>query len=106
LTDVPSQPSPDVVIAAVRLRWGKDADTAESIVQCESRAGADKDTWDLAAPDGGPMQINRATWEAHFQQKYGWTWEQIVLDLETHLQAAKDIYDQAQGWKDWTCATS
>jgi hypothetical protein len=103
LTDMP-KPPPEAIVAAVRLLWGKDADRAEAIVQCESRAGADKDTWDVSAPDGGPMQINRSTWEAYFWRRYGWTWEQIVLDLQIHLQAAREIYDLADGWADWECA--
>ena len=103
LTDMP-RPPPEVIVSAVRLLWGKDADRAEAIVHCESRAGADKDTWNVSAPDGGPMQINRSTWEPYFKTKYGWTWEQIVLDLEIHLRAAREIYDLAHGWGDWECA--
>jgi hypothetical protein len=98
------QPSPEEIVRSVRLNWPNDPDVAEAILRCESRAGADPDTWDLANPDGGPMQINRATWETYFFNKYGWTWERVAFDLQTHLLAAREIYEKAHGWDDWSCA--
>ena len=99
-----NRPPPDQILESVRRHWPEDADAAEAVLRCESSAGADPGTWDLSEADGGPMQINRRTWEKFFYKKYGWTWRQVVLDLETHLQAAREIYDRAGGWDDWTCA--
>ena len=97
-------PLPETLVERVRSRFPEDPDTAENILRCESRAGADPDAWDLSQPDGGPMQINRATWEDVLYEDYGWTWSQVVFDLPTHLRAARVIYERAGGWEDWSCS--
>lgn len=52
------------------------------------------------------MQLARAVWAPVFVRLYGWTWEQVVLDLEIHFAAARHIYDEAlrawgDGWLPW-----
>lgn len=47
------------------------------------------------------MQIHRATWERYFLVNYGWSWEAVALDLDTHFAAARIIYDRSGGWSPW-----
>jgi hypothetical protein len=70
---------------------------------CESRAGEHPDTYSLTRANGGPMQINRVTWERFFRVNHGWTWEQVVTDIDIHLQAARIIYERSRGWSPWRC---
>jgi predicted 3-demethylubiquinone-9 3-methyltransferase (glyoxalase superfamily) len=98
--------TPQQVLEAVVSEWPDDPEAATSILHCESSAGTDPDTWNLAHPDGGPLQINKATWAAYFKDKYGWTWSQVVRDLETHLAAAREIYDKTGDWSLWACSPS
>ena len=42
-------------------------------------------------------------WEVYFAAKYGWTWDQVVRDPNTHFRAAREIYDRAGGWSPWAC---
>lgn len=99
-----SQPAPEaVLLKALRSTWPADLPEAKRILWCESRNGLDPDAWDLSRPDGGPMQLNRETWEPYFEEKYGWTWEQVVFDVNIHFQAAREVYDRTGGWARWTC---
>ncbi len=50
---------------------------------------------------GGPMQIHRASWETFFLLNYGWTWSQLVFELDVHFAAARVIYDRSGSWSPW-----
>ena len=50
------------------------------------------------------MQINKATWAYYFERKYGWTWSQVVHNLEIHLAAAREIYEKTGDFRQWTCS--
>jgi hypothetical protein len=50
------------------------------------------------------MQINKATWAEYFRREYGWTWDQVVLDVDIHLQAAREIFDITEDWTQWSCS--
>ena len=85
--------------------WPHAGEEALSILHCESRTGADPDAWRVDAPDGGPFQINRASWEKYFRERHGWTWTQITHDPAINTAAAKIIYDRTGDWSAWSCAT-
>lgn len=105
----PEPPPPPVVptrerlIALAQATWPHDPETAVRILVCESQAGDHPDTFSLEAENGGPMQLNRSTWEPYFAAMNGWTWEQLVTDEAIHFQAARIIYDRAGGWAPWRC---
>lgn len=106
--DVPRLPNTPTVTGivieqAIREAFPEDPETAVRVAKCESGLGSHPQTYNLAAANAGPMQINRGTWEGYFLRKYGWTWEQVVFDLGKHLQAAREIYDRAGGWSPWSC---
>jgi hypothetical protein len=84
--------------------WPEDRTAALLILHCESRTGVDPDAWRLDAPDGGPFQINRASWEKYFLERYGWTWAQITQDPAINTAAARIIYDRTGDWSAWSCA--
>lgn len=94
----------EAVLTAVKATWPEDSKRAMQIVLCESWAGLHPKAWSTSHPDGGPMQINKATWAKYFFEKYGWTWEQIVYDLDINLAAAREIYDSTGGWQRWACS--
>ena len=75
---------------------------AYAVEGCESKHGEDPNTYNLDWPDGGLMQINRATWEDFFGAAYGWTWEQMVLDDVINHTAATVIWLR-NGWSAWSC---
>jgi hypothetical protein len=77
---------------------------AMTILYCESRIGADPRAWSLDAPDGGPFQINRESWEAFFMTQRGWSWPQIVLDPATNVAAARIIFDRTGNFSAWSCS--
>ncbi|HEY7270372.1 MAG TPA: hypothetical protein VH951_11140 [Dehalococcoidia bacterium] len=93
----------DRMIELVRETWPEDPDRATRILLCESGAGDDPGTYDLDAPNGGPMQISHYTWAAYFHDGFGWEWQQVVDDIHIHLAAARIIYDRAGGWSAWRC---
>jgi hypothetical protein len=106
VAELPPPPEPltrDRLIQLVAANWPEDPDTAVRILICESQGGEHPDTFSLEAANGGPMQLNRFTWEPYFAARTGWTWEQIVADIDIHLQAARIIYDRAGGWEPWRC---
>jgi hypothetical protein len=76
---------------------------ALSVLHCESSMGRNPDAWDVSAPDGGPYQINRQSWERFFLTRYGWTWEQITHDAAINTAAARIIYDRTGDWSAWSC---
>jgi hypothetical protein len=84
--------------------WPEAKAEALGILYCESRIGADPDAWRVDAPDGGPYQINRASWETYFRERHGWTWKQITHDPAINTAAAKVIYDRTGDWSAWSCA--
>ena len=84
--------------------WPEAEAEALSILYCESRIGADPDAWRVDAPDGGPYQINRASWETFFRERHGWSWMQITHDPAINTAAAKVIYDRTGDWSAWSCA--
>jgi hypothetical protein len=99
----PWPPEAATVIASVQAKWPEDRSRAVGVLLCESKAGQDDRTYDLNAENGGPMQINKATWASYFEAVYGWTWEQVVTDLDIHMAAARHIYDRSNGWFAWNC---
>jgi hypothetical protein len=106
LPELPPPPQPltrDLIIEMVAATWPEDPDTAVRILMCESHGGENPDAFSLETPNGGPMQLNRFTWEPFFAGLNGWTWEQIVTDINIHLQAARIIYDRWGGWEPWRC---
>ncbi len=71
---------------------------------CESGHGTHPDTYNLDAPNGGRLQINRAVWAGFFQANYGWDWASVVLDDDLNRQAAYVIWLRAGGsWSPWSC---
>lgn len=91
------------IILMVEETWPEDPRTAVRILECESKSGDHADTFSLEAANAGPMQLNQATWRPFFEIGYGWSWEQVVTDIATHLRAARIIYDRASGWGPWRC---
>lgn len=99
----PWPPGRERLIELVKATWPEDPWTATRVLECESRAGTHADTYSVTAANGGPMQLNRYTWEPFFAANYGWSWEQVVTDVPIHLQAARIIYDRSKGWGPWRC---
>lgn len=95
-------PSVETILALVQQTWPEDTLRATRIVFCESKAGQHERTYDLDADNGGPMQISYYAWAAYFEALYGWSWQQIVTDLQVHFQAARHIYERS-GWSAWGC---
>jgi hypothetical protein len=93
----------DRLIQLVQETWPEDPDTAVRILICESHAADDDKTYDVDAANGGPMQLDRYTWAPYFEANYGWSWDQVVNDIPIHLQAARLVYDRAEGWGPWSC---
>lgn len=91
------------LVALAESAWPEDPNPALSILHCESRTGRDPDAWRTDAPDGGPYQINRASWERFFLEKYAWTWNQITHDPAINTAAARIIYDRTGDWSAWSC---
>jgi hypothetical protein len=89
--------------ALAESAWPENTAAALDILHCESRTGLDPEAWRTDAPDGGPYQINRASWERFFLDRYGWTWEQITHDPVINTQAARIIYDRTGDWSAWSC---
>lgn len=100
--DAPGQ-EPLSLEELIRLTWPDDAATALAVAGCESDVGRHSDTYDLSKANAGPFQLNRDTWEPFFAAKYGWTWAQVVTEPETHLRAAREVYDRSSGWSPWRC---
>ena len=100
-------PGRDEVRAWVRATWPEAPEVALRVVGCESDDGQHPDTYDLGAENAGPMQLNRATWEAHFQAKYGWTWADVAGlgggGLATHFAAGREVFERGGGWFPWSC---
>lgn len=92
---------PGDYLAAVRAAFPEQPDKAERVIACESTGATHPATFSLAAAHGGPGQISKVTWERWFLQQYGWTWEQVVRDPETHARALRIIYDRSSGWSPW-----
>ena len=83
--------------------WPDNVNAALDVLHCESSMGKNPDAWDTAAPDGGPYQITRQSWEQFFRTRYGWTWEQITHDAAINTAAARVIYDRTGDWSAWSC---
>ena len=101
----PPHIDPEVLRRRVAETFPEDADRAVRILGCESSDGLDPKTFDVTLDNGGPMQINR-WWQPYFAERFGWTWTQIVQNLEINLLAARIVYDDASGWSPWECYTS
>jgi len=105
-TDMASaHPAPDSLEQRVAAAWPDDPDRAVRILGCESSDGLDPETYDVDAPNGGPLQINRGTWADFFQENFGWPWDQVVNNIDIHIQAARFIYDDSGSWTPWECYT-
>ena len=37
-------------------------------------------------------------WGAFFEQNYGWTWEEVVRDLDIHFRAARIVWERCGGF--------
>ena len=96
-------PSRSEVEARVRASWPEDPETAVRVATCESDVGEHPTTYALDAENGGPMQLNRATWEGYFWERYGWSWERVVTDLDIHFAAAREVFERGGGWFPWSC---
>jgi hypothetical protein len=83
--------------------WPDNTNAALSVLHCESSMGKNPAAWDTAAPDGGPYQINRHSWEQFFHALNGWTWDQITRDAAINTAAARIIYDRTGDWSAWSC---
>jgi hypothetical protein len=68
--------------------------------------GTDPDAWRTDRPDGGPYQINRASWEQFFLERHGWTWDEITYEAVINTAAARIIYDRTGDWSAWSCDAS
>lgn len=99
----PRPPTRERLLELVRSTWPEDPGNAARILICESQAGEHPDTYLLDAANGGPMQLSRDTWAPFFEARYGWSWERVVTDADTHLRAARIVYDRASGWSPWRC---
>jgi hypothetical protein len=99
----PGPTTPDVLAGRVAATWPEDADRALRILHCESTDGLDPETYDLGAANGGPLQINRYTWADYFSGAFGWTWDEVVNNLDIHLRAARYVYDNSGSWYPWEC---
>ena len=98
-------PSPETLELRVAATWPDDPDRAVRVLGCESTDGLNPETYDLDAPNGGPLQINRGTWKDFFEENFGWTWDEVVNNIDIHLQAARFIYDDSGSWTPWECYT-
>jgi hypothetical protein len=98
-------PAPDMLAQRVAATWPEDADRALRILHCESTDGLNPYTYDLGAANGGPMQINRYTWADYFSESFGWSWDEVVKNLDIHLKAARHVYDRSGSWYPWECYT-
>ncbi len=96
-------PTSERLLEWAQATWPEDPRTAVRILLCESKAGQDGETYLLEAANGGPMQLNQYTWAPFFEANYGWTWGQVVTDMDIHFRAARVIYDRARGWSPWRC---
>lgn len=106
----PVPPPPPVLSIEERIcSYDWDCGTAIRVFTCESRLGKDPRAYDLNRPDGGLAQLNRFTWEKWLKDRYGWTWDQIVLDDDVNLAAAFVVYKEHEkvfqevGWNAWSC---
>lgn len=88
----------------MRATWPDGQAQAVAVATCESHLGQDVATYDLEDENGGPMQLNRATWKPFFEAApYHWPWERVVRDLATHFAAARIVFDRSSGWGPWSC---
>jgi hypothetical protein len=96
-------PVDDYLRVLAESAWPENTAAALNILHCESRTGKDPKAWRTDAPDGGPYQINRVSWERFFRDRYGWSWEQITRDPAINTAAARIIYDRTGDWSAWSC---
>lgn len=75
--------------ALLPVLWAVDA--------CESSHGLDPRTYDLSRDSGGRLQIHRPSWAAFFLERYGWSWQSIVLDDSRNFEAGWVIYHERAG---------
>ena len=68
---------------------------------CESSSGAHPDTYRLDAVHGGRMQIARAVWAEWLLANYGWTWSEVVTNVQIQFAAAYIIWERAGSWAPW-----
>lgn len=96
-------PSRERLIQLVESTWPEDPVTAVRVLVCESTAGENPETYSLSAANGGPMQLNKLTWEPFFSANFGWDWEALVVDPHLHMRAARIVFDRGGGWTPWRC---
>ena len=101
LAGVLAVPALQAIAAAIVAAWPEQPAKALAVGACESSGGRDPRTWDMTRVHSGPLQIARAVWERYFLERYGWSWEEIVMDPVIHARAAREIYDRAGGWSPW-----
>ena len=94
----------DRLIRLVQHTWPLNRSAPLYVLYCESRTGLDPDAWRTDTADGGPFQINRETWERFLLDRYSWSWEQVALDVQTNVAAARVIYDQTGDFSAWSCS--
>lgn len=98
-------PGLDEILEAAARAWPEQPDKAGRVAVCE--LGADVVTgaypaavvFDVTRRTGGPMQIDAPTWAPYFADR--WDWPTVVLDLEAHFAAAREIYDRSGNWRPW-----
>lgn len=81
--------------------WPEQPLKAVDVALCESGLGRHPNTFNLGALHGGPLQIAESVWADWFLENYGWPWELVVTDPETHAHAARIIYDRSGDWSPW-----
>lgn len=99
----PALPPLPVILDHAAAAWPEQPAKARRVAVCEMGADVDSGAYPAAVFDldrryAGPMQIGQS-WAKYFAGR--WTWDQVVLDLDAHFAAAREIYDLAGGWSPW-----
>lgn len=85
-------------LAAIARAWPERPQEALAVAECETNSGRHPATFSLDAVHGGLMQLAKKIWAPYFEARYGWSWERIVRDPETHALASREVYDRGGGW--------
>lgn len=98
-------PTLEAILAGAARAWPEQPAKAQRVAVCELGADVASGAYpaavvfDVNRRTGGPMQIDAPTWAPYFADR--WTWPTVVLDLDAHFEAAREIYELAGGWSPW-----